>query len=508
MCKKKPNSILIIVRSILKYSLIIYLTSIAFHSFCRFPAVSMLTGGLITQGDMLRHITAAVYAVISVISDWLSFSARKRGRKLLRVLSVALPLSFFLPALLFFAPQLIFSIGFEKISILTIFLPIGVFILLWAGRKISLVLLIPLIFLTIAYNFEIFLKSNRGFSSEEMTRIVSQKYIRPLVLTPSLKTEEHSSYSMLPGLDVQDILVHPEETHLFASTGSNYEDDTPRACTLVRINLDSGSVEQLPIGHGCRPMALDLKRNRLFVGTDLTDAVLFNIDLNHFQVTSRHKLWMKWGEATVELFLLDPEEDVLWIFYEWGRIEKWRLDTLEMEGVFAGQGLHEYLYDKETCSLFYQTECVPPGMIRYRLYPEPMLEDYRLLPVTHGMAWAPELGGILSTDPFLGRVWITNPVTLELVGSFSVKVGCKNIAFDKMRNWLYIGNYLNGYFYIIDIATKKELAKIFVGQRFRRIIVTEKSGLVFANTSRGVFQIDVAGVVKESGWKEPSNPAR
>ncbi len=169
MSKTKVNTILFIIRSALKYPLIIYLTGLSFHSFCRFPAVSMLTGGLITQSDVLRHVIGVVYGAISIISDWFSFSARRSGRKSLRVLSVVLPMSFFFPALLFFIPQLIFCTGLEKISVLTIFLPIGVFVLLWAGRKISLVLLIPLIFFTITYNFEIFLKSNRGFSTEEMT---------------------------------------------------------------------------------------------------------------------------------------------------------------------------------------------------------------------------------------------------------------------------------------------------------------------------------------------------
>jgi len=492
---------------IIKYTIVFELCLIGLHSLNRIVAPSLLTGVLLEElfsGDInesayLLVLASILSVAVFILSDILAWRAAQRDSVTLRKVALALPLGFFVITLPFFLPQLIFTIGYDARALLTLFVPIGLGTGLFAWKKIPATWLIPIVMFTIGLNFSLYLKGNRGVTTANLLEIVDQEYLRPLILTPSELSEDLSQYHVLPGMDVQDILLHSSGEYLLAAAGNNFEPPyDEEVCPLVRIHLDDGRIDTIPISTGLRPMAIDQKRNRLYVGTDFTEAKIVVVDLETFEEIARKDALIQGDMAALELFLFVPEEDVLWVFHEWDIIEKWSVDPLERVGIFPGHGMHEYFYDEETERVYFQSECVPPGLMVMTLDNGPELVDLRMFPVSYGLCWVPELGGILATDPFLGRVWIFDPDSLDIVDSFSAGIGSKNIAWDEPRGLIYIGNYLDGHLHIHDAQTKDEVASINVGQRFRRLLVSPKTGDVFVNTSRGVFQVDVDGLVADA----------
>jgi hypothetical protein len=343
------------------------------------------------------------------------------------------------------------------------------------------------------------IKGHRGVSAAEALRVARQPAVRPLLLTPSAAAPELAAWRLAPGLDVQDILVDPNERFLYAPTGSNYEDRARVVdCPLLRIDLATGEVSSLPISQGARPMALDRERRRLYLGTDYTEAVIVEIDLDTFEEVARVPAQKLGSVAALELFYLDQPRETLWVFHEWGLIEKWRVNPLRREGSFPGYGMHEYLALPGADEVYFQAEGVPPGLLRYRLGDAPTLTGKLLLPVSYGLDFDSRRGLIYLTDPFLARVWAVEPRSMCVVGSHGTVAGAKNIVYDARRDWIYVGSYPTGWFHIYDAATWRELGRVYAGQRFRRIALAPESGRVFTDTSRGVIEVDVEALARKA----------
>jgi hypothetical protein len=494
-----------------RYLAVLAMCHSALHSLSRIAAPSLVTGGVVGQSDFnetgtesaLRFVAALAYLLIAFAADrLLRVGKRERRTAAIRV-GQALPLVYLALFAPMMVPQALFAVILEPRAAFWLGVPILAILGLAVRRKLSVVMMVPLLMLTVDAGFRYFVKGNRGVNETELVRIVSQPHLRPLLLTPTREADALRGVPVLAGYDVQDILVDSEGHYLYAATGSDYADaGTVRMCPLVRFDLRTGEIARIPVSSGLRPMAIDLKRNLLYVGTDYTEATIVAIDLATFRIVGRHPALKLGAMAALELFFLDAKADVLWVFHEWGTVEKWSLAPFRRLGVYPGYGMHEYLYLPARNEMLFQSEGVPPGLMSYTLAERPIFVRKRQFPLSYGLAYDTKVGQVLMTDPFLGLVWFVDPATFALVRSFRATIGAKNIVYDARRDLIYVGNYIRGTFVVYDAGSGTEKASIYVGKRFRRIELENHTGRVFANTSRGIFEVDVGGLIAATARRD------
>ena len=493
---------------IVRFALLGALCHEGLSSLQRVPAAPLISKGMVRQElrgprswtPTFRQIGVALFLALSLLGDRLRARALRRRSRRLWLLGTALPFLFLVGGAPYFLPQVLFAVGLERMALLTIGLPLLLFLILYRRRRLSPAMLVALTMFTLILNFDLLIKVNREVKADDLLRLTRQPTLRTYLLAPTRHSRKLVGHQLVVNHDIEEIALSPDEKHLYAAT-ANYEDsrDRSRLSPLVRIDVNTGRTDRIYMGAGIRPMVFDRKRKLLYVGQDCEIARIIVVDTRTFRVVGRKRAVMAHGttaDVDIELFLFDPGRDLLWVFHEWGLIEKWRPDPLRLVATYPGHGLHEYVHLPKTGELFTQSEGVPPGLLKFKLGETPKLTGYRLLPLTYGIAYNRRAHLLYVTDPFLGRVWIVSPRDLSLVGSFDATVGAKNIVYDHRRGLFYIGNYLNGHFYVYHGETTRLLGRVDTGKRYRRILVAPRSGRVFVATSRGVFEVDVDRLIQ------------
>ena len=106
------------------------------------------------------------------------------------------------------------------------------------------------------------------------------------------------------------------------------------------------------------------------------------------------------------------------------------------------------------------------------------------------MALTPDQQELLVPSPLHSDVLRFDALTLEFKGRIGTVFGVRALAVDASRNLLLAGSGLTSMVDVIDLRTRRRVAKHYVGPWLRAIAVDQGAGIAYVSSARGLFRVD------------------
>lgn len=103
---------------------------------------------------------------------------------------------------------------------------------------------------------------------------------------------------------------------------------------------------------------------------------------------------------------------------------------------------------------------------------------------------------ILTTSFFSNKFYEFNSQTLKLKRTFKGPLNCRNIVYDKKRDYLYATSFLGGEFYVLGYSNGKVIKKVKVGKKAESLFFDNKNDVVYLGSSVGIYKINLKEFLK------------
>jgi hypothetical protein len=189
-------------------------------------------------------------------------------------------------------------------------------------------------------------------------------------------------------------------------------------------------------------------------------------------------------------------------------------ENLELEGTLYNYesamldnsihfALNTFTENKKNKALYFTRECYFCKTPIYRLTYDLKITMSYSLPLYYILkSWSfllwldidPELNEIYATSTMDGAIYIFNELTGEFKESIPLKLGLRLSSYDPRTKRLFVGNYVDGYLYIVDMKNRRLLEKIFIGRKSHQIYYDPQTDHVLTTSANGWFEIDVSRI--------------
>ncbi len=260
--------------------------------------------------------------------------------------------------------------------------------------------------------------------------------------------------------------------------------------TLFKIPLKSNA-EALSFVHTFCPSGVyDEKRKIIFAIDQDTDQVL-SVDSSKMEILKSTATY----KDPDDIFM-DTKRDRIVVLFEEGAAALYNPDTLELLK-FRRWGCcvsSKGTLSKKHDALFVSHTFNPNIVSRVRLSD---LKQIRRKILGLSSWWVSLNQGesqLYATDFFLGKIYVLNPQTLDVIKSTWIKSGVRAVIADENRKLFYVGNYLEPYLRILN-SDFKVIKKVYTGH-FCRSLKLLKNGRLFAATGQGLVEVHVDEILK------------
>ena len=106
------------------------------------------------------------------------------------------------------------------------------------------------------------------------------------------------------------------------------------------------------------------------------------------------------------------------------------------------------------------------------------------------LALTPDQDEVLYPSPLHSAVLRFDAQTLEFKGRIPTVFGVRNLTVDPVRNLLLTVSGLTNTLDVIDLKTRKRVAKYYIAPWLRTIALDAKVGIAYVSSAMGLFKVD------------------
>jgi DNA-binding beta-propeller fold protein YncE len=292
------------------------------------------------------------------------------------------------------------------------------------------------------------------------------------------------------------------------STGNyNWIELNPQHGLLYAVGRGTNFLLAFDLNHLDAPP----RRSKLDIGK--TQSFAFNPDRQEIYVYQAWTQELLYFDAlTLETFKSVPVPDLspgdIWL--QWDRLT----DTLVLSSeadAFIGTPL--YLFDRESGDIL-ATLPFPVFPTNLTLHPsKPTLYfnsfrdvyfaawDMQTYEITRQVTLPPRTDRLIVSEK-TNEVWVASPLdgeilrhdadTLAYTGSIETTLGDRTMTLDPERNLLLVGNFMNNRLTVMNLETRKTVARYSLGPWIRTIALDVENGTAYVSTLRGLFRVEYA----------------
>ena len=123
-------------------------------------------------------------------------------------------------------------------------------------------------------------------------------------------------------------------------------------------------------------------------------------------------------------------------------------------------------------------------------YVSPVMDWLHHMGTSVGLQLDPETRELFIAYTFTGEVGIFDVDGVEPKGSIRLQTGLRELAYDRTRKVLYAGNFLTGDIHVVDVPTRREIDRIFVGRLIRQITWAPAIDRLLVTSANGFLEVD------------------
>lgn len=261
--------------------------------------------------------------------------------------------------------------------------------------------------------------------------------------------------------------------------------------TLFRIDLNRKRKPESLVYYFCPGGVYDNKRKKLFVINQDSDELL---SVNPKKLTILKKRLIHRDPDDI---FLDEKRDRILVLFEEGAAALYDPDTLNeiqftrWQCCVSSKGA---LSEKN--DMLYVAHTFNPVIVSLaRLTGLQQIRRKQLGLSSWWVSLNQSESQLYVTDFFLGKVYVLNPQTLDVINSAWVQSGIRAVIVDEKRELIYAGNYLNPYLLIMN-SDFKVIKKVYIGH-FCRSLKLLRNGRLFAATAIGLLEVHIDKILKE-----------
>lgn len=255
--------------------------------------------------------------------------------------------------------------------------------------------------------------------------------------------------------------------------------------TLFRIDLNQKRKPESLVYYFCPGGVYDNKRKKIFVINQDSDELL-TVDPRTMSILKK-----KLVHRDPDDIFLDKKRDRLLVLFEEGAAAFYDPDTLNeiqftrWQCCVSSKGA---LSEKN--DMLYVAHTFNPAIVSIaRLTGLQQIRRKQLGLSSWWVSLNQSESQLYVTDFFLGKVYVLNPLTLDVTNSAWVQSGIRAVIVDEKRELIYAGNYLNPYLLIMN-SDFKVIKKVYIGH-FCRSLKLLRNGRLFAATAIGLLEVHV-----------------
>lgn len=127
---------------------------------------------------------------------------------------------------------------------------------------------------------------------------------------------------------------------------------------------------------------------------------------------------------------------------------------------------------------------------RFESYVSPVMDWLHHMGTSVGLQLDPETRELFIAYTFTGEVGIFDVDGVVPKGSIQLQTGLRELAYDRTRKVLYAGNFLTGDIHVVDVPTRREIDRIFVGRLIRQITWAPAIDRLLVTSANGFLEVD------------------
>ncbi len=470
-----------------KIFLFLYLTACLLLSY--FPLVAL-------------QLTGAFLIVFSAVVLWAFyysfFQAVIRQRVFFQKINFFFLLFFFLSIGVI---QLLFAlVAFQKkpemvAGLAAVFSLLFLCAVLFYQRVVMFIILLS--FMSAANSY-IFMYIPSALTKEDAVRIAHQKEVLPLFWLSEKVTRRKGKF--LGGFAlpkkygaVRVLFMDSHEKHLYCVL---HGPPAPRVVLLKfnvhwrngRFVLDKNYLSiraDMADKAGLKAAFLDEENKKIYAAS--TQGKLLVIDSESLKILKELDTDMT---RLMQLYW-DKKRGRILVFTEDGNIKSYLLPELMGEKRSVFQGNPYAVFPDPAQKYIYIVQGGKGTVVEFDLDAFEVTRDYKssaFFPMGAYMDYSRH--ALYITDYFFGKLRILDTRDFMETDSFKIHLGVRELAVDKLRGLIYVGQFKKGLLYVLRLGEKKIFKEIFLGTELRHIYMTPRTHQVLVATAYGVFCVD------------------
>lgn len=384
------------------------------------------------------------------------------------------------------------------------------FLLLLAGLFLRrIVVFIFLLSVFACVNSFVFLYVPSPLKMADARRITSQKEVTPLFWFSEKQGRKKGKLLGTFSLPkrygaVRVVFMDSEEKHLYCVL---HGPPAPRVVMLKfnvhsygnRFVLDDNYLSiraDVSDKAGLKAAVFDEKNKRIYAAS--TQGKLLLIDSGNMKILSEVNTDMT---RLMQLYR-DEKRGRLLVLTEDGWIKSYRLPDLTAEKQSSFNGNPYAVFPDRRQKSIYIVQGGKGSVVEFDLDAFKVAREYKssaFFPMGAYMDY--DKNEIYITDYFFGNLKVVDVRDFEEEDSFHIGLGVRELAVDKKRGLMVVGQFQKGLLYVLRLGERKPFKKIFLGAKLRHIYLTPKTNRLLAATAYGVFQVDADSLENKNARK-------